>query len=78
MEKKSIFPWRNFKEVEPTKEVTENSKQLEIDEKLQLANKNRVSSLINPNGEDVLDSFIEINNNSDIITDILILKDLNI
>ena len=49
MEKKSIFPWRNFKEVEPTKEVTENSKQLEIDEKLQLANKNRVSSLINPN-----------------------------
>ena len=37
-----------------------------------------ISSLINPNGEDVLDSFIEINNNSDIITDILILKDLNI
>lgn len=37
-----------------------------------------ISSLINPNGEDVLDSFIKINNNSDIITDILILKDLNI
>ena len=37
-----------------------------------------ISSLINPNGEDVLNSFIEINNNSDIITDILILKDLNI
>lgn len=37
-----------------------------------------ISSLINPNGKDVLDSFIEINNNSDIITDILILKDLNI
>ena len=37
-----------------------------------------ISSLINPNGEDILDSFIEINNNSDIITDILILKDLNI
>lgn len=37
-----------------------------------------ISSLINPNGEDVLDSFIENNNNSDIIDDILILKDLNI